>query len=97
MTRLAGIVDFGGDKVTLEQLRRIAAPVLAYRPDGQQTWAHQNARFLHLALNSTPESRYEQQPLTTPEHVAIADACIDNDAELIDTLSTVVPAQVAPY
>lgn len=55
-------------------------------PDGTRFWMDGNAGFAHLALHTTPEAVFEQQPLRDPQTgtLWVADARVDNRDELID-------------
>lgn len=71
------------------QPRRLdqAATTMAHRgPDGWACWHRPDEAGLgHLLLRTTPEARYETQPLARGPYVLVADARIDNRDELIRT------------
>ena len=89
MSGICGIVNFDGAPVNPELLRKMAE-ASAYRgPDGIRYWISGNVGFAHLALNTTPESLRERQPLLSADGLVCltADARVDNRDELISTLT----------
>ncbi|MBM4466883.1 MAG: hypothetical protein FJ014_15255 [Chloroflexi bacterium] len=89
MSGICGIVNFDGAPVDPELLRKMTE-ASAYRgPDGIRYWIEGNVGFAHLALNTTPESLREQQPLLSADGLVCltADARVDNRDELIRTLT----------
>jgi len=89
MSGICGIVNFDGAPVDPELLCKMAE-ASAYRgPDGIRYWISDNVGFAHLALNTTPESLQEHQPLVNQrgDLVLTADARVDNRDELIRTLT----------
>lgn len=66
----------------------------AYRgPDGVTHWLSGCVGFAHLALNATPESHYEIQPIVSDNGniVLVTDARLDNRPELLSTLHYYLP------
>ncbi len=55
-------------------------------PDGTGSWVDKRVGIGHQQLQSTPESRYDDQPSRTGDLILSADARIDNRSELLDTL-----------
>lgn len=88
MSGICGIVDFDGAPVDLKVLRKMADTGAHRGPDGIRHWSKGPAGFAKLALNITPESFHEQQPLISGQGdlVLTADARVDNRDELILTL-----------
>jgi asparagine synthase (glutamine-hydrolysing) len=89
MSGICGLVNFDGAPVDPELLRKMAE-ASAYRgPDGIRYWVQDNVGFAHLALNTTPESLREKQPLLNRrgDLILTADARVDNRDELISTLT----------
>src|SRR5215218_5635872 len=65
------------------------AQAAAHRgPDGIRYWRNGNVGLAHLALNITPESFHERQPLESDRSdlVLTADARVDNRGELARSL-----------
>ena len=90
MSGICGIVNFDGAPVELEALQRMARAAAHRGPDGIHYWRDGPVGLVNLALNITPESLREQQPLvgSRGDLILTADARIDNRDELIRTLTT---------
>ena len=81
---MCGIVHFDGAPIDSQVLNKMAE-ASAYRGlDGIHYWMESNAGFAHLALHTTPEAQNETQPLISrrKDHILVADARVDNRAEL---------------
>ena len=89
MSGICGIVNFDGSPVEPEVLRRMADAASHRGPDGIRYWREGSVGFGNLALNVTPESFRERQPMVSREGdlVLTADARVDNRDELIRTLT----------
>lgn len=88
MSGLCGIVDFAGRSVEAGDLHAMM-DAAAYRGlDGTATWLGGGVALAHQARHVTPESVHEVQPLVDPATgwVLVADARIDNRAELLAAL-----------
>ena len=90
MSGICGIVNFDGAPVELEDLQKMARAAAHRGPDGIHYWRNGPVGLVNLALNITPESLRERQPLvgSRGELVLTADARVDNRDELIRTLTT---------
>lgn len=90
MSGICGVVNFDGAPVGPETLQKMAQAAACRGPDGIRYWRNGSAGLVNLALNITPESFREQQPLVSHrgELVLTADARVDNRDELIRTLTT---------
>src|SRR3712207_5099466 len=88
MGGICGVVNLDGTLET-ETLKKMARAAAHRGPDGVGYWTNGNAGLAHLALNITPESVREEQPLLNTEGdlVLVADARVDNRTELIRTLA----------
>lgn len=88
MSGICGWIRWDGGPVPEEELERMLRSAAHRGPDGQATWAGEGAALGHLALRITPESLEERQPLEDRDTglVLVADARIDNRAELIPLL-----------
>src|SRR5215208_660198 len=88
MSGICGVVNLDGSPVEPEALRKMAEAASYRGPDGIRYWRKGAAGLANLALNITPESLHEQQPLVDQrgELVLTADARVDNRDELIRTL-----------
>jgi asparagine synthase (glutamine-hydrolysing) len=89
MSGICGIVNFDGAQVELEDLQKMARAAAHRGPDGIHYWRNGPVGLVNLALNITPESLRERQPLvgSRGELVLTADARVDNRDELIRTLT----------
>jgi asparagine synthase (glutamine-hydrolysing) len=88
LSGVCGLVNLDGAPVEPEELRAMAKAAAHRGPDGIHFWIEGNAGLAHLALNLTPESARERQPLADErgEVILTADARIDNHEELVRTL-----------
>jgi asparagine synthase (glutamine-hydrolysing) len=89
MSGICGIVDFSGGPADAETVSLMAEAAAHRGPDGIRCRVRGNVGFANLALNLTPESERETQPLrdTSADLVLTADARVDNRRELIDALT----------
>ena len=90
MSGICGIVNFDGSPVEPEVLQKMAGAASHRGPDGIRYWREGPVGLANLALNITPESYRERQPLAGREGdlVLTADARVDNRDELIPTLTS---------
>ncbi len=88
MSGICGIANFDGAPVEPEVLENMAQAAAHRGPDGIHYYKEGSIGFAYLALNITPESVRERQPLQSREGdlLLTADARIDNREELIRTL-----------
>src|SRR5918995_2294314 len=89
MSGICGMVNLDGAPIEPAALK-LMAQAAAYRgPDGIRYHTEGALGLAHLALNVTPESVRERQPLASErgDLVLVADARIDNREELVRTLS----------
>jgi asparagine synthase (glutamine-hydrolysing) len=88
MSGVCGVVNFDGTPVEAETLEKMAQAAAHRGPDGIRYWRNGSAALANLALNLTPESLREKQPLVSRQDdlVLTADARLDNRSELIRTL-----------
>ena len=88
MSGICGIVNFDGALVDEALLKRMAEAAVHRGPDGIRYLMEGGIGFAYLALNVTPESLREEQPLRSRDGqvVMAADARVDNRRELIRTL-----------
>jgi asparagine synthase (glutamine-hydrolysing) len=86
---VCGIVNLDGAPVEAKVLRKMAEAAAHRGPDAIRYWSNGAAGLANLALNITPESMREQQPLVDlrGDLVLTADARVDNRDELIRTLT----------
>jgi asparagine synthase (glutamine-hydrolysing) len=87
---ICGIVNLDGTPVEPGILQEMAEAAGHRGPDGIRYWRNGNVGLAHLALNITPESFHERQPLESDRGglVLTADARVDNRDELMSSLRT---------
>ena len=92
MSAICGILNLDGAPVDPDVLCRMAEAAAYRGPDGIRYWIDGPVGLAHLALNSTPESLRETQPLIADGGalVLVADARVDNRLELIRDLGDVL-------
>lgn len=88
MSSICGIIHFDGAPVDPDALHKMADAAAYSGPDGTRYCINENAGFAHLALHTTPEAKFEQQPLWDSQsgYLWVADARVDNREELIELL-----------
>ncbi len=89
MSAIAGILQRDGRPVERADLARMAETLAAWGPDACRLWNSGAVGLGQLTLATTPESRVERLPHVEGDgvRVLVADARIDNRAELIAALS----------
>ena len=90
MSGIVVVFNLDGAPVDPGLLGRMAEAAAYRGPDGIRYRIDGNVGLAHLALNSTPESLQELQPLLSADGVLCltADARVDNRDELCSTLTT---------
>jgi len=86
MSGLVGVFDRGGTGIAREDLRAMLASIDHRGPDGSGEWYDDTVALGHQQLQSTPESRFDDQPYRDDELVVVCDVRLDNRGELIDRL-----------
>ncbi len=87
MSGIVGIVRWDGQEPSPGLVRKMAERIAHRGPDGVQFLDRENVSVGYLHLNVTPESLHEVQPLANePGQILVADARIDNRAELLELL-----------
>ena len=86
MSGICGIINFDDKPANPDELHRMTEAVAHRGPDGCHHWQDGSVAMAHLALNITPESLGERQPLVEAGLVLVADARIDNREVLVDQL-----------
>jgi asparagine synthase (glutamine-hydrolysing) len=87
MSAIAGLWRTEGQPVDRHEVDRMAAALAHRAPDGTHAWHAGPVAMAHGARWTTPEARHERQPLTSRAgNVVVADARLDNRAELLATL-----------
>lgn len=86
MSGICGVIHFDGAPLNPQVLTSMAASAAHRGPDGIDCWIDEHAGLAHLALRVTHESQREAQPLVWRHLALVADARLDNRAELINIL-----------
>ncbi len=84
MSGIAGIYHRDGRPIETAVLDQMVGRLSHRGPDGRGCWVNGRVALGHVMLHSTPESRYERQPLTDRTgHLALTlDGRVDNRDEL---------------
>jgi asparagine synthase (glutamine-hydrolysing) len=90
MSGIAGIYNIDGAPVDRALLRRMTDAIAHRGPDGIHHWVDGFVGMGHCMLQTTPESVYEQQPLTDESGnlCLTMDGRVDNREELISALKS---------
>ncbi len=93
MSAIGGVVDLerGAERGALERMQAVLRP---YGADHQQLWLHGPCGLLRNLLRTTPEDRFDRQPLAIGDLVLVFDGRLDNRDELAHTLG-LAPALAA--
>jgi asparagine synthase (glutamine-hydrolysing) len=84
-----GRCNFDGKPVAPEDLEEVRPVLAPYGPDGEGYICKDNFAILYRALQTTKESRREQQPFTSASGTVITwDGRLDNREELIEQLGS---------
>ena len=88
MTAICGIFHLDGEPVARGDIAAMSAALAHRGPDRDGLWSSNEVALGHRLLVTTPESLTEQQPVvhSRRELVLVADARIDNRAELLSAL-----------
>ncbi|MGH8883821.1 MAG: asparagine synthase-related protein [Egibacteraceae bacterium] len=90
---MCGLVEFGAGRVDAATLSRLVKAAAHRAADAVGTWVDGGVGLAHLGLVATPESVGERQPLVDGDSlVLVADARVDNRAELVRWLDAREPA-----
>ena len=89
MSGIVGILNLDGAPIDRTLLERLTNSLLFRGPDAQWTWLRGPIGFGHTLLQSTTNSRQEQQPFSLDGHTwIVADARVDGRRELISSLQS---------
>jgi len=87
MSAIAGLLNFDGAPVARRDLERMANALAAYGPDRADVAVAGPVGFAHTLMRTTPEDRFDQQPLRGAGGVLLAaDLRLDNRDEMLDRL-----------
>jgi asparagine synthase (glutamine-hydrolysing) len=96
MSGLVALLHRDEDQLDQDALRTMLDSIDHRGPDGRGSWCDDYVGLGHQQLRSTPEARFDEQPHRDDELVIVADARIDNRAEVIDTLDLPDTGQPIP-
>ena len=90
MSGICGICNFDGQPADRDLLKRMTSAIAHRGPDRLEYWEHETVAFGHCALQTTPESVYETQPLVDEARnlCLTMDGRIDNRKEIIARLES---------
>jgi asparagine synthase (glutamine-hydrolysing) len=90
MSGIAGIYNFDGEPVDRVLLERMTSAIAHRGPDGIHHWVDGPVGMGHCMLQTTPESLYEQQPLSdySGNLCLTMDGRVDNREELVTALQS---------
>jgi asparagine synthase (glutamine-hydrolysing) len=83
---------FDGEPLTPDYLEKIQTALVAYGPDGGESYSHDGVHINYRAFHTTKESRRETQPYVSTSGVVITwDGRLDNRAEFIGLMRDALP------
>lgn len=86
MSGIGGVLRLGGEPVERAPLDDLRGRLAPYGPDASGIWQDGAISLVHCLLRVTPEALAERQPLEQDNCVIVADARLDNRAELCAAL-----------
>ena len=92
MSGIFGIIGVNQRSIEPEWIAQMATHLRHRAPDGMNTWVENSIGMGQGLMIITPESRFESQPLFYGDWVIVADARIDNRADLLKKFN--LPASI---
>jgi asparagine synthase (glutamine-hydrolysing) len=86
MSGFVALFDRSGGEVARDDLRTMLSTISHRGPDGSGVWYGNGAALGHQQLQSTPESRFDEQPYRDGNLTVAGDVRLDNRPELFETL-----------
>ncbi|HEV7765637.1 MAG TPA: asparagine synthase-related protein [Thermoanaerobaculia bacterium] len=86
MSGIGGIVRLDGAPVASRDLDAMSAAIAHRGGDDNRVWSNDSVAFAHAMLRTTAESHTEPQPFVDGPLTIVADARLDNRAELLALL-----------
>lgn len=86
MSGFVALFDRGGAGIAREDLDSMLDSIDHRGPDGSGAWYDDGVALGHQRLQSTPQSRFDDQPYRDDGLVFVGDVRLDNRGELIDAL-----------
>lgn len=96
MSGISGIFDRAGGAITGDDVVTVDATLAHRGPDGAGLWRDDRVGLGHQQFATTPEARFDEQPLVADDLVVTADARLDNRAELLAVLPVREPPERVP-
>jgi len=93
MSGIFGIVSKDGQPIKRNWITSMLDNLRHRGTDGENTWWDESIVLGHLMLQTTPESRFDKQPLSYEHWVITADVRLDNRKELFNLLNIPSSAQ----
>lgn len=87
MSAIAGIVRFDGQALDRSVLQRMSSILAPYGRDAQGTWHSAGVGLVRTLLRTTPEDRYDRQPVASADCQVVFAGRLDNRDELIAQLA----------
>ncbi|AEB57437.1 asparagine synthase [Ectopseudomonas mendocina NK-01] len=87
MSAIAGIVRFDGQALDRSVLQRMSSILAPYGRDAQGTWHGAGVGLVRTLLRTTPEDRYDRQPVASADCQVVFAGRLDNRDELIAQLA----------
>lgn len=86
MSGILGMIHLDGRPLDVDRFQRMMDQMSYRGPDGGSIWIQGSAALGHQMLRTTPESLTEIQPVVRDRYALVADARLDNRAELLAAL-----------
>ena len=96
MSGISVVLNRGQGTVSRNTFKKMLGRIDHRGPDGRDAWYSNRIGMGHQQLQSTPEGKYDDQPLNNDGLVIAADARIDNRSELLETLPVEEPHSEIP-
>lgn len=96
MSGICGVFDRGDGSVTGDDVTTVHAELSHRGPDGDGLWQADRVGLGHQQLETTPEARFDDQPIVTDDLVVTADARLDNREALLAALAVAAPPERVP-
>lgn len=79
--------NFEGEPPTSKYIEKVAASIVPYGPDSEETYSKEGVRILYRAFHTTKESHHETQPYVSASGAVITwDGRLDNRGDLVSEL-----------
>ena len=96
MSGIIALFNRGEGSVSSHEFTDMHERIKHRGPDSSGTWRDQNVALGYQQLQSTPESKFDDQPYREEEFVVVSDARLDNREELFRKLPISEPREQVP-